>query len=151
VASLWADPQPDESGPPSDVVARVVPEEPEPAAAPAAAEDAAPQPVRPGALAIGVLVSLAIIALASSRGSLEFKDVPSYWDQTPMTCQTTRIEQGARSFELFNCHALGSGVLPPGIYQSPDSLWNSDITRREALANGMEISPDGTLTGWAAY
>jgi hypothetical protein len=68
-----------------------------------------------------------------------------------MTCETVRLEQGERALEWFRCRALDGGTLPPGLYRSPQSQWTSDITRRDAVANEMEISPEGVLTGWAAY
>jgi hypothetical protein len=149
--SLWADPPPDER--PPDVVARVLPDEPEePPTAPP--EAPARQPVRPRALAIGAVAALVIVVIASAisaRGSLVVEDVPSSWGDVPMTCKTARFEEGGLAVELFRCHAVGDGKLPAGIYQSPDSLWTSDITRVDARANAMVISRNGQLKGWAAY
>src|SRR4051794_25313954 len=112
--SLWADPLPDEFQQHPDVVARVLPDEPE---APPPPRDVSQQPLRPGAVAIGVLLALVIVALATAhigRGSLTVADVPSRWGDVPMTCRTTRLEQAAGALELFRCHALGIGALPPG-------------------------------------
>jgi hypothetical protein len=148
--SLWADPLADEPERESDVVARVLPDDPEPSPPRAHPRKS----VRPRAFALGMLGAIVVVALATAQaggGSLAVDDVPSAWNEVPMTCKTARFEQGRRALELFRCHALGGGTLPPGVYRSPDSLWTSDITRRDARANVMEISPEGELRGWAAY
>jgi hypothetical protein len=149
--SLWADPLPQPEREP-DVVARVLPDEPEePDGSPPPSE--APQR-RPRGMVIGVLAAVILVLLATARsggGTLAVEDVPSSWDEVPMTCRTARFEERARAIELFSCRALGIGSLPPGVYRSPSARWNSDITRREARANGMTISPEEMLKGWAIY
>jgi hypothetical protein len=102
-----------------------------------------------GGLAATILVVLAIVA--ADRGSLMFEDVPSSWGDVEMTCRTARFEQDDRALEVFRCHAVRGGTLPPGVYRAPDAQWTSDLTRRDARANAIEISPDGELTGWAVY
>jgi hypothetical protein len=149
--SLWADPEPDEPVAHPDVVTRVLDDEPE---APPPRPPKERRKVSPRAWIIGAIAAVVIVALASAmadHGKITVTDVPSSWDTTAMTCDTTRIERGARAFEIFRCHALGGGTLPPGIYTAPGSRWNSDIDRRAAVINAMEISRDGQLTGWAVY
>jgi hypothetical protein len=151
--SLWADPPAHQSERDSDVVARVLPEEPE-ESSPRTDEPRSIRPLRPRVLAIGVLMGIVIVAVAAAvagRGSPTVEEVPSFWEDVPMTCKTTRLEQGDRAVELFRCHALRGGPLPPGVYRSPDSRWTSDLNRRDARANAMEITADGELKGWAAY
>jgi hypothetical protein len=125
-------------------------------------QPARPRPARPArqatamhrGIAIGLLASLAVVVLAislPSRGSLSITDVPSFWGDVRMTCHTVHLADGARAFELFRCHAVGGGTLPPGVYRSPTDQWTSDITHRDAQIDEMRISPDGVLTGWAAY
>ena len=105
-------------------------------------------------IVLGTLAAVVVIAIATllaDRGSLIVKDVPSSWGDVSMTCKTTRLEQDGHAFELFNCHADRGGTLPPGVYRSPESQWTSDLTRRDARANVIRITPDGQLYGWAAY
>lgn len=134
----------------------------EEAVAPPAAEDAMATavhreiqlPVGQRAVALFLLAAVTVVALAASlagHNSMSVEDVPSYWGDVRMTCHTARFERDERALELFRCHAIGGGTLPPGVYASPDSIWTSDITRRNARLNAMRISPDGELTGWAAY
>ena len=98
-----------------------------------------------------VLAALAWMVTASPRGGLTVKDVPSAWGDVPMTCRTARLEQDGGAVEVFHCRAVGGGSLPPGTYRSPDSQWTSDITRVDARADVIEITPDGRVDGWAAY
>ena len=152
--SLWADPLPEEPRPNADVVARVLPEEPEEPKPSPPARQPSPQRVHPPALVVGFALAFTIVALASlmgDRGSLSVEDVPSFWGDVPMTCKTARIVQGPRALEMFRCHALTGESLPAGFYRSPTDQWTSDITRRPAAENAMEISRDGELRGWAAY
>jgi hypothetical protein len=102
-----------------------------------------------GALAAVTMVSLAI-ALAGDPW-MTVEELPSAWGDVPMTCETMRLEQDERALEWFRCFAVGGGALPPGVYRSPVSQWTSDVTRRDAVVNEIEITPDGELTGWAAY
>jgi hypothetical protein len=108
-----------------------------------------PRAVAFGGLAVTVMVVLAM--LAADRGSFKVEDVPSFWEDIEMTCRTARLERDDRALEVFSCQAVRGGTLPPGIYRSPDAQWTSDLTRRDARANAIEISPDGELTGWATY
>ena len=155
--SLWADPQPEESQQHSDVVARVVPEEPDPPPRrdrePRQPRERQPTRLRPATVAIGAFIAIVIVGLAASQagGSFAVEDVPSAWDDTPMICKTVRLEEGPRAIELFRCRAVAGPALPPGVYRAPDSRWTSDITRVPARANGMEIARDGELIGWATY
>jgi hypothetical protein len=122
-------------------------------------QEVPPRPIaeprfRPRALAFGGLAVTAMVVLAmlaADRGSFEFEDVPSFWEDIEMTCRTARFERDGRALEVFRCQAVRGGTLPPGIYRSPDAQWTSDLTRRDARANAIEISPDGELTGWATY
>ena len=141
-----------------DVTVHVVREEPgAPAPRPRRPAPDAPAGDAPFALrgiVLGTLAAVVVIALATllaDRGSLIVKDVPSSWGDVSMTCKTTRLEQDGHAFELFNCHADRGGTLPPGVYRSPESQWTSDLTRRDARANVIRITPDGQLYGWAAY
>jgi len=149
--SLWARSRGHEPPGLDDVIVRWEREEPE-----ASAPGADGQPVRRRALAVaaGVIAAIAVVALTAAlpgRGFPSVVDVPSYWGDVTMSCRTARFEQGERALELFRCHAVDGGRLPPGVYRTPDARWTSDITRREARASGIEISRDGRLTGWAAY
>ncbi len=109
---------------------------------------------RRAALGVVALVTVIVAALAAAlpgRGSWSLQDVPSFWGAVQMTCHTLRLERDDHSVELFRCRATGGGTLPPGLYRSPVDTWTSDITRRDALANEIRITPDGELRGWAAY
>ena len=148
--SLWAGSPAQQRHRLDDVVARWERDE---TPAPPPRRSHARQPVAPRT-ALGALAAIVVVALAialPARDSLAVEDVASYWEDVPMTCHTARFEQGERALELFRCHAVGGGALPPGVYRSPDARWTSDITRRDAQANQMEISPGGELAGWAAY
>jgi hypothetical protein len=144
-----------------DVTVHVVREEPEAATPrlrrPAEPERKAPSGDAPFALrgivlgTLAAVVVIALVTLLADRGSLTVKDVPSSWGDVSMTCKTTRLEQDGHAFELFNCHADRGGTLPPGVYRSPESQWTSDLTRRDARANAIRITPDGQLYGWAVY
>jgi hypothetical protein len=103
---------------------------------------------------VGLAAVITVVALAASltgRSGLAIEDVPSFWGDVQMTCHTARFTQDQRALELFRCHAVDGGTLPPGVYTSPEATWTSDITRRDARVNRIRISPDGELTGWAAY
>ena len=105
-------------------------------------------------VALGALAAVTIVALAIALAGdkwMTVEDLPSAWGDVPMTCETMRLEQGDRALEWFRCYAVGGGALPPGVYRSPVSQWTSDVTRRDAVVNEIEIAPDGELTGWAAY
>jgi hypothetical protein len=132
-----------------DVIVRWKRDEPEASAPRANAQ----QPVRRRAVALGVLAAIVMVALAAALPGRGFQRVvvPSYWDDVTTSCDTARFEHGKGALELFRCHAVDGGRLPPGVYRSPNAQWRSDITRREARANEIEISPDGELTGWAMY
>jgi hypothetical protein len=117
---------------------------------------AAPTRRRPGQGAAAVVAIVAVVAVLlmaplAERSALLIEDVPSYWGDVQMTCHTARFADDDRALELFNCRAIDGGTLPPGVYGSPDDTWTSDITRRDARVNRIRISPDGALTGWAAY
>lgn len=117
-------------------------------------QPAARQPVGRRVIAIGVVAAIATVWLATAlpgNGWATFDDVPSYWEEVPMTCDTMRIERDEGAVEWFRCHAVGGGALPPGDYRSPDARWTSDITGRDARANEIEITADGEVTGWATY
>jgi hypothetical protein len=126
----------------------------------------APEPVRdtpapeqgPPLVGVRVLAAVAlaglVVVLTASlvgRNSFSIGDVPSAWGDVKMRCHTARFEQDGRAVELFRCHAVGGGTLPAGLYESPESLWTSDVTRIDARANEIRIFPDGKLVGWAAY
>src|SRR4051794_13356896 len=128
--SLWADPLAHEPERPADVVARVIPEEPEepqPQPPEPEADAESPRPVGLAvALAVAALLATVMVALAANQTtglSVKVEDVPSRWEDVPMRCHTARLAQGGRAVELFRCRALGGGVLPPGVYRSPDSQW----------------------------
>ena len=100
---------------------------------------------------LAVVIVLALVTALSARGSLLVDDLPSAWGDVPMNCDTTRIERQERAVELFRCRALGGRGLPPGVYRSPESQWTSDVTRRDARASVVRITPDGEVTGWGLY
>ena len=112
------------------------------------------RPAHTRVLAVGALVAVAVGALTAvlaGGSSLKLVEVPSYWGDVPMTCETMRVEQVGRAFEWFLCRAVAGCRLPPGVYRSPDARWTSDLTGRPAYVNEIEISPYGEVTGWAAY
>lgn len=136
-----------------DVVVRVVEDEPE--------EDARPQPPRPERppgrgrvpawVAIPAVVVFGLAIAFEGRGSMRIDEVPSFWGDVPMTCDTVRLARGDRAVERFTCRAVGDGRLPPGLYRSPDARWSSDFTGRPARSSRIRISRDGEVTGWATY
>ena len=133
------------------MIVRVLEEEPEDVPAPPRRER---QPRRRLPLVLGLVAALAVGAVAIAQdgtGALMFEEVPSGWEDVPMTCDTMRIEQGERAIERFRCRALGGRGLPSGVFGPPESNWNSDITRRPARDARIEISKDGDVVGWAAY
>ena len=147
---LWADSLADQPRP--DVIARVVEDEDDAPPPPPRPEDGPPGHLR--ALAFAALPLLAVMAVLLAResgGSLTVEDVPSFWNDIPMTCHTVRLEQDARAVEWFQCRALGGGSLPPGLYESVDSRWRSDLTRERARSSRIRIAPDGKLVGRASY
>jgi hypothetical protein len=105
------------------------------------------------AVATGILAVVAIVLLivASNLGTSQLRELASSWSGEPMRCTTARFERGDHAFELFACHAVAGGELPPGVYRTPETQWTSDLTRRDAFANVIEISPRGELSGWALY
>jgi hypothetical protein len=134
----------------ADVIVRVFEEEDEPVEAPPPPA-APPQPRSPW---LALPVTLAVVGLAlllAPSGSWQIADVPSGWGDVPMTCDTLRIEKGDQAAEFFSCRALGGRPLPPGLYESPESQWTSDITRRDARESRIRIPRDGRLSGWAVY
>ena len=149
---LWASSLADQTRPDyDDVIVRVLEEEAE-EAPPAPAGDQQPLGRRP--LVIGIVAATAafVLAIALEReGSMTIAEVPSYWEDVPMTCHTVRLEEDERAIEMFRCRAVGGRSLPPGLYRTPDARWMSDITRRAARASQIRISPDGDVTGWATY
>jgi hypothetical protein len=103
-------------------------------------------------LGTAVLIALTILGVSLSAGtSLTVVEVGSAWEGIPMTCHTARLEQGDRALELFSCHAIGGGELPPGVYEPPDAQWTSDLTGADALRNRIAITAEGDLAGWALY
>jgi len=78
-------------------------------------------------------------------------DVPSYWDDVPLECRTTKVTVGDEDVEWFRCGQVGTMRPPPGHYESPDYVWYSDVDGRPAFAHDIVISPSGALTGWARY
>lgn len=149
---LWADglaeqPEPDYD----DVIVRVLEEE-ESEDAPAPARRGAPQGRR--AFVIAAVAAAAIVGLAAAlapRTAFTLDDVPSFWGDVPMTCKTARFAQDERAVEFFWCRATSGESLPPGLYESPESSWTSDITRRPARSSRIRITPDGEVAGWATY
>jgi hypothetical protein len=153
---LWASslatlPQPDEDE-------RL--EEPE---APQEPDEPAPEPRAPAshrrALPVVLVAAVVGVALAladNGGGAVEVKNVSSSWGNVQMRCDTARFETprsfggGPRAIEIFNCKPSGNGVLPPGDYSSPRTVWNSDIDQRQAIANRIEIT-DNAVKGWARY
>lgn len=125
------------------------------------AKDAEPTPPRDvrepvkrpavAVVAVGALIAVALIAALPRDGSLSVENVSSAWGHVLMRCHTARVEQDERVLEVFNCHAVDGGNLPPGVYRSPAVTWTSDIDRRDARASDIRISPDGDLVGWAVY
>jgi hypothetical protein len=135
-----------------DVIVRVLEEEPE--ETPAPPPSPAPQPSRPPRLLpkLGAALAVAVLVMVlDSPGALTVQDVPSYWGEIPMNCHTVRLEEDDASAEWFWCRAAGGRPLPPGLYESPESQWTSDITRREAKVSRIRISRDGEVAGWAGY
>lgn len=136
-----------------DVIARVVEEEPVDTPAPPRPAGA-PRPARASGLVMGTLAAIAVAAVAFAvrdGGEWTVADVGSYWGDVPMICETTRLEQGEKAIEWFECRAVSGGVLPPGLYESPESQWTSDLTRKDAQESRIEISRDGRVVGWAKY
>jgi hypothetical protein len=147
---LWASSLADQPRPDYDDVTVRVLEEPDETASPPGDRQGAPR----WKLMVGALPAIAIVALAialEDGGALTIAEVPSYWGDAPMTCDTVRFEQGERAVEWFSCRALAGRRLPPGLYRSPDSQWTSDITRLDARQNVIRISPEGKVVGWATY
>ena len=133
------------------MLVRVLEEEPDDA--PAAPREQPPPGRRPTAVVaiVAVLALGALVMAQPSGGSILSEDVPSRWEDVPMTCDTLRIEQGDRAIERFRCRALGGAALPAGVFRPPGAHWTSDITRRPARDSRIEISPDGEVVGWAVY
>ena len=105
-------------------------------------------------IAIALLVLCFMVAAVTKLprlDSLTVEEVPSYWGTITMTCHTVLLEDDGRAFERFRCRAIDGGVLPPGLYRSPEDQWTSDITRRQARTNEIRISENGELVGWAEY
>jgi len=101
---------------------------------------------------LAAVVAAGLIASAvDSSGNTAILNVPSFWDTATLSCHTARIEQDERIFEVFNCHPTGERMPPAGEYGTPTTVWNSDVDRREARHNDIDIAPDGTLRGWATY
>jgi hypothetical protein len=136
-----------------DVVVRVLEEEPEEAPPQPQREEPAPDRKRRSLVPalLGVLAFVAVVIALEGRGPLTIADVPSYWGDVPMTCDTIRVEDGDRAIEYFQCRALGGRRLPPGLYSSPESQWRSDLTRQAADQSRIRISRDGEVVGWARY
>ena len=133
------------------MIVRVLEEEPDEVPAPTR-EPSPRRSRRP--LALGVLAALglgALVIVQEGGGRLISEEVPSYWGEVPMTCDTLRMEQGGRAIERFKCRALGGRALPSGLFEPPDSAWASDITGRESKDSRIRISPDGEVEGWAIY
>lgn len=133
------------------MIVRVLEEEPENVPAAPTGERG---PRRRLPLVLGTVATLAVGAVALAQdgsGSLTFEEVPSGWEDVPMTCDTMRIERGNRAIERFRCRALGGRPLPVGVFRPPGSTWTSDITRRPARDSRIEISEDGDVVGWAIY
>jgi hypothetical protein len=105
---------------------------------------------RPAVVVAGV-AAIGTAWLLSDGGDVRIADVPSYWDDVIMTCRTTRVEQGAHTFETFACHSDGATDPPPGRYDEDNTVWYSDIDRRRAKAHRIVITRSGSVTGWAAY
>lgn len=131
----------------------------EPQAAPDAARHA-PEPAArrsfagPAAAAFGILAVLWYAAvMAAVSDEVTITDVPSAWGPVPMTCTTLRVESPEGTLEAFECRALPTALreLPAGTYSSPDTIWHSDVDRREASAHLITISPAGELVGRAIY
>lgn len=144
---LWADSLAHQRRP--DVIARVVEEPDDDPPPPRDRRPAARRPLVFAALPLG-FVLIALLALRTS-GSLTLQEVPSYWNDIPMTCDTLRLERDARAWEWFECRALGGGSLPQGTYDGPEARWTSDITRGRARTSRIRISPTGELVGRATY
>jgi hypothetical protein len=78
--------------------------------------------------------------------------VPSYWEQIPLTCETSRIEAGSRTLEWFTCrHEPGTGRPAPGRYDERDTSWYSDVDRRRARIHDIVVARSGVVRGWAGY
>lgn len=104
------------------------------------------------ALAVVPLVAVAVLSalVSDDSGAVTFKNLPSYWENVEMRCATVRIEKDGRTLEIFRCKAQGAGRLPPGVYRSPETNWNSDFDRRPATDLAIRIS-NGVVLGWARY
>lgn len=142
---LWADPPPDPQ-PRLDVVVHRVVEEDDEIVAPA--RSARP---RPWAAIAALILVAATLAVVRDRDALIIETVPSGWEDIVMRCDTLRLQSAEGAVEAFHCRAVGGGVLPPGVYSSPDARWTSDITLRDARASLITISPEGELRGRAIY
>ena len=149
---LWASSLADQPPRYDDVsVSWELEEEPKAPKAPKPPKEPRDRRLLPGLLIVlGVVFAFALAALTDG-GTLAVDDLPSGWGDTPMICKTARIQDGGAAFEMFRCHAVGGGVLPPGVYRSPESQWTSDFTRRDARASEIRIGTDGEVHGWAAY
>jgi hypothetical protein len=78
-------------------------------------------------------------------------DVPSYWDEAPLACRTTKVTVGGDDVEWFRCRGVGTQRAPAGRYRDPDAVWYSDVDGRPAVDYDIVISSGGTLSGWARY
>ena len=126
---------------------------PEPEPEPPAPAPAPPFPARFAAVAVALTAAAILLAgtLGTRTGEVTIADLPSEWGDIRMTCATTRIEGEGGALELFRCEAVGGGGLPPGLYRSPETIWQSDFDHRAALDHQILISPSGRLTGRAIY
>ncbi len=78
-------------------------------------------------------------------------DVPSYWDDAPLECRTTKMAVGDEDVEWFRCRDVAGRRPPPGRYRDPDTTWYSDVDGRPALEHDIVIGASGALSGWARY
>ncbi len=78
-------------------------------------------------------------------------DVPSYWDDAPLECRTTKMAVGDEDVEWFRCRGVSALRPPAGRYDDPDTIWYSDVDGRPAVEHEIVISPSGTVSGWARY
>ena len=123
---------------------------------PQPAEAAGPRRLWPRVVLAACLTTFAVtgwIALGQlgDDPAIRTVDVPSYWDDVPLECRTTKVLLGGQDVEWFRCRDLTSLRPPPGRYRSPGTLWYSDVDGRPAVAHDIVISPAGTVTGWARY
>ncbi len=119
-------------------------------------EPAGPRRLWPRAVLAACLTVFAVtgaIALGQigDDPAIRTVDVPSYWDDAPLECRTTKMAVGDEDVEWFRCRGVSALRPPAGRYDDPDTIWYSDVDGRPAVEHEIVISPSGTVSGWARY